>query len=90
MPKKCKGSAITAIIFPYFLTAKERYNPLDYFRMKIMEEIRFFFFDVQDPVRNQKLCQMMRNIEKQGVWIAKKKVKIYIRHSQKNLRHYIF
>ena len=31
---------------------------------------------------------MMRNIEKQGVWIAKKEVKIYIRHSQKNLRHY--
>ena len=35
------------------------------------------------------MCKMMRNIEKQGVWIAKKKVKIYIRHSQKNLRHYI-
>ena len=50
------GSAITAIIFPYFLTGKERYNLLDYFRVGIMEEIRFFFFDVEDPARNQKLC----------------------------------
>ena len=40
------GSAITAITFPYFLTDKERYNPLDYFRMAIIEELRFFFFDV--------------------------------------------
>ena len=76
------GSAITAITFPYFLTDKERYNPLDYFRMGIIEELRFFFFDMEDPARNQKMCEMMRNIEKQGVWIAKKKeVKIYIRHS---------
>ena len=67
------GSAITAITFPYFLTDKERYNPLDYFRMGIIEELRFFFFDMEDPARNQKLCEMMRNIEKQGVWIAKKK-----------------
>ena len=66
-------SAITAITFPYFLTDKERYNPLDYFRMGIIEELRFFFFDMEDPARNQKLCEMMRNIEKQGVWIAKKK-----------------
>ena len=35
------------------------------------------------------MCEMMRNIEKQGLWIAKKKVEIYVRHSQKNLRHYI-
>ena len=35
------------------------------------------------------MCGMMRNIEKQGVWIAKKEIKIYIRYSQKNLRHYI-
>ena len=67
------GSTITAITFPYFLTDKERYNPLDYFRMGIIEELRFFFFDMEDPARNQKLCEMMRNIEKQGVWIAKKK-----------------
>ena len=63
-------SAITAITFPYFLTDKERYNPLDYFRMGIIEELRFFFFDVEDPARNQNLCKMMQNIEKQG---AKKK-----------------
>ena len=69
------GSAFTAINFPYFLNGKERYNPVDYFRMGIMEEIRFFFFDVQDPVRNQKLYQMMRNIEKQGVWLRKKRLK---------------
>ena len=68
------GSAITAITFPYFLTDKERYNLLNYFRMGIIEEIRFFFFDVKDPARNQKTCtEMMRKIEKQGVWIAKKK-----------------
>ena len=50
------GSAITAITFPYFLTDKERYNPLDYFRMGIIEALRFFFFDVEDPACNQKLC----------------------------------
>ena len=49
------GSAITPITFPYILTAKERYNPLDYFRMGIIEEI------MEDPTRNQKLCaEMMR------------------------------
>ena len=52
MPRKW----ITAITFLYFLTDKERYNPLDYFRMGIIEELRFFFFDVEDPARNQKLC----------------------------------
>ena len=42
--------------------------------MGIIEEIRFFFFDVEDPALNQKLCaEMMRKIEKQGVWIGKKK-----------------
>ena len=68
------GSAIAAITFPYFLTDKERYNPLDYFRMGIIEEIGFFFFDMEDPARNQKLCaEMMRKTEKQGVSIEKKK-----------------
>ena len=67
------GNAITTITFPYFLTDKERYNPLDCFRMRIREESGFFFFDVEDPTLNQKLCEMMRNIEKQGLWIAKKK-----------------
>ena len=68
------GSAITAFTFPYFLTENERYNPLDYFGMGIKEEINFFFFDVEDPACDQKLCaEMMRKIEGQGVWIAKKK-----------------
>ena len=50
------GSAITAITFPYFLTDKEKYNPLDYFRIGIIEEVRFFFFDVEDRASDQKLC----------------------------------
>ena len=48
-------SAITAIIFQYFLTDKERYNPLDYVGVKIIE-IKLFFLDVEEPARNQKLC----------------------------------
>ena len=83
------GNAITAITFPYFLTDKERYNLLDRFRMRIIVELRFFFFDVEDPALNQRLCEMMRNIEKQSVDCAEKEIKIYIRHSQQNLRHYI-
>ena len=67
------GNAITTITFPYFLTDKERYNLLDCFRMRIIEESRLFFFDVEDPTLSQKLCEMMRNIEKQGLRIAKKK-----------------
>ena len=53
-PKNVR-TAITAITFPYFLTDKERYNPLDYFGMGIIKEIRFFFY-MEDPARNQKLC----------------------------------
>ena len=35
---------------------------------------KIFFYDVEDPARNQKLCaEMMRKIEKQSVWITKKK-----------------
>ena len=60
-------SAITTITFPYFLTGKERYNLLDCFRMRIIEKLRFFFFDVEDPALNQKLCEMMRNID---VWMC--------------------
>ena len=55
-PRKWIGSAIIAITFPYFLMDKEKYNRLDYFRLGIIEEIRFFFLDVEDPARNQKLC----------------------------------
>ena len=43
------GRAITAITFPYFLMDKEKHNRLGYFRLGITEEIRFFFFDVEDP-----------------------------------------
>ena len=52
-------STITAITFPYFLTDKERYNPLDYFCMGIIEKISFPFFDVENPAHNQKLCAEM-------------------------------
>ena len=76
VPRKCMGSAFTAINFPYFLNGKERYNPVDYFRMGIMEEIRFFFFDVEDPARNQKLhvkwCEILKNtvcgLRRKGGW----------------------
>ena len=47
---------------------KENHNPLNYFHMGIIEEIRFFFFDMEDPAHSQKT--MHRNdakIEKQGV-----------------------
>ena len=56
MPRKRMRIAITTITFPYFLTEKERYNLLDCFRMRIIEELRFFFFVVEDPALNQKLC----------------------------------
>ena len=76
MPRKWIGSAITAITFPYFLTEKERYNPLDYFGMGIIEKIRFFFFDLEVPPRNQKLwAEMTRKIENQGVYITRKRLK---------------
>ena len=61
------GSAITAITFPYFLTDKERYNPLDYLGMGIIEALRLFFFDVEDPARNQKLCVKLCKILKNKV-----------------------
>ena len=63
------GSAITATAFPYFLTDKERYNPPDYFCVRIIEEIRFFFFNVEDPARNQKLS---------AETIQKLKVKVHV------------
>ena len=82
------GSAITAIKFPYFLTDKERYNSLDYFRMGIIEEIRFALFKVEDTARNKKLCaEMMRKL-KSKVRGLQRKVKIYLRHSQKNSKYY--
>ena len=53
---------------------KERYNPLDYFRMGIIEEISFFFFDVwntQSVIKT--LCGNNAKIKNQGVWNAKQK-----------------
>ena len=48
----------------HILMVKKRYNPLHYFRMEIKEEISFFFYDVEDPSRNQKLCtEMMRKLK---------------------------
>ena len=37
------------------------------------------------------MCRNDAKIEKQGAWIAKKeKVKIYLKHSQKNSKYYMF
>ena len=44
-------------LFFRILTVKETHKPLDYFRMGIVEEISFFFFAVEDPVRNQNFVQ---------------------------------
>ena len=53
---------------------KEDYNPLDYFRMEIIEEISFFFFDREDSARSQKtMCRNDAEVEKQGAQMAKKK-----------------
>ena len=55
-------------LFFRILMLKERYTLLDYFRMRLIEEISFFFFDVEDPVCNQnfewklkiKACQIRK------------------------------
>ena len=68
--------------FAIFFDWQRRYNRLDCFRMVILEELGFFFFDVEDPARN-------RNYVWNGVkyWKTKcvdceeKEVKIHIRHS---------
>ena len=74
MPRKWMGSAITTITFPYFLTDKERYNLLDCFRMRIIEELRFFFFDKEDPALNQKLCVKWCEILKNRVCGLRRKI----------------
>ena len=74
MPSKWIGSAITEITFPYFLTNKERY-PLEYFRMGIIKEMSFFFFDVEDPARNQKPCaEMMQKLKNKVRGLRRKKI----------------
>ena len=61
---KWMGSTITPVAFSYILTVKERYNPVDYCCMWIIDEIRFFFFDVEDAAHNQKLCvKIMRKLK---------------------------
>ena len=63
MTTKCIGSAITPIIFPYILTVKERYNPLDYFRMGIIEEISLTW-KTQSVITT--LCRHNAKIKNQG------------------------
>ena len=67
-------SAITAITFPYFLMDKERYNPLDYFRMGIIQEISFFFFNMENAARIQNLCaKLCKNLKSRYMILKKKK-----------------
>ena len=70
MDRKCYYSNY----FSVYEKKKKKYNPLDYFRMGIIEEISFFFFDVEDPARNQKLCtEMMRKLKSRCVECEEKK-----------------
>ena len=79
------GNAITAITFPYFLTDKEKYNLLDCFRMRIMEELRFFFFDMEDPALNKKtMCEMMQN-NLHKAFTEKFKALYMLRHLQRGI-----
>ena len=77
--------------FFVFLTDKGRYNPLDYFRMEIIEEIRFFFFSVENPVHNQSLsAEMVRKLKNKVRGLRRKKrLKSTAWHSPKNLKHYL-
>ena len=53
---------------------KEDHNPLHCFRMGIIEEISFFFFDVEDPARSQRtICKNDAKLKKKDAWTAKKK-----------------
>ena len=79
------GSAITPINFPCTLTVKERYNPRDYFREGIIEEINLWF--ISSMCKND--AKMMRKLKIKVRGMRRKKVKIYIRHSQKNVRLYV-
>ena len=73
---KWMGSTITQFIFLYILTAKESYNMLDYFCMGIIEKISFFFFEVEDPVRNQNFCaEIMRKWKLKAYGMGKKMLK---------------
>ena len=56
---------------------ENNHNSLDDFSMEIIEEISFFFFDLEEPTCRQSANQAMRRndaeIDKQGACIAKKK-----------------
>ena len=65
---------------------KKDYNPLDYFRMGIIDEISFFFLDVENTAHCQKLGKNDAKIKRQDV--RQKKIKIYVEHPQKHSRHY--
>ena len=72
MPKN--GWEVLSLQLLFRIFRRTEKDPLDYFSMGIIQKIRFFFYDVEDPAHNQKLCpEMMQKIENQGVWIAKKK-----------------
>ena len=56
------------------LSLQLRYKHLDYFRMGIIEEISVFFFEVEDPPRNQKLyVEMMRKFKNKVRGLRRKK-----------------
>ena len=53
---------------------KEDHNPLHCFRMGIIEEISFFFFDVEDPARSQRtICKNDAKTEKKRCVDCKQK-----------------
>ena len=53
--------------FSVYFDVKERYNPLDYFCMGIIEM-------VEDPARNQKLCvEMIRKLKSKVYSMRRKK-----------------
>ena len=59
--------------------------------MEIIEEIRFFFFSVENPVRNQSLpAEMVRKLKNKVRGLRRKKrLKSTVRHSPKNLKNYL-
>ena len=55
------GKCYYSNYFSVYVDGQKKYNPLDYFRMGIIEEISFFFFDVEEQpvIKNyvQKWCE---------------------------------
>ena len=67
VPRKWMRTAITAITFPYFLTDKERCNPLDYFRMGIIEERTKGIFRIQLSIHDGAFLQ--KQLKAFGHWL---------------------